>query len=114
MEERESPLVNIFDHAFPLADKLSLEINKSINQMVSENKITNLTSDAIILHTVAMMLMICMMNREVLESNELDTTFRKVKGVTHDYLVHVLNLERDRKGEGDDDPTESDTPTLNS
>ena len=110
----ESPLVNIFDHAFPLADELSVDVNKSIQKMIGEGKVTTHMSEAIILHSVALMLMICMMNREVLETNELESTFRKVKGVTEDYLKHVLNLPRDRKGEDDDDPNEPASPALNS
>ena len=102
MEERESPLVNIFDHAFPLADELSVKVNDSIKAMIANGKVTTNLSDAVIMHTVALMLMICMMNREVLDSGDLETTFQKVKSVTHDYLSHVLNLPRDRKGEEDE------------
>ena len=99
----ESPLMNIFDHAFPLADELSVEINKSIQAMLQKPGFGGSISDAIILHTVAMMLMICMMNREVLHTGDLETTFAKVKNVTNDYMAHVLNLPRERKGEDDDD-----------
>lgn len=111
----ESPLANIFDHAFPLADELSVHVNNSINKMVADGKVTNQTSDAIIIHTISLMLMICLMNREVLESGDLEVTFNKVKGVTEQYLKHVLDLPRDRKWEGDDDDSDqSATTTLNS
>lgn len=110
----ESPLSNIFDHAFPLADELSVEVNKSIQQMLQKPNFNGNISDAIILHTVALMLMICMMNREVLDSGELETTFQKIKGVTNEYLRHVLDLPRERKGEEDDRTTKSSPTILNS
>ena len=113
MTTEKSILEDIFDHAFPLADELSVTINDSLKKMIANEKLNASMSDAIIIHTVSLMLMICMMNREVLDTTELDTTFRKVKGVTHDYLAHVLNLNRERKGEDDDSAEPSSTP-LNS
>ena len=107
-----SVLENIFDHAFPLADELSVMINDSIKEMVANEKINASLSDAIILHSVAMMLMICMMNREVLETGELESTFAKVKKITSDYMTHVLNLPRERKGEEDDNAPVKSAPTI--
>jgi hypothetical protein len=111
----ESPLNNIFDHAFPLADELSVLVNDSIKKMVANEKMPVSITDAIIVHTVSLMLMICMMNREVLDTGDLEATFRKVKSITHDYLAHVLNLPRERKGEDDDDDAVGTSDTaLNS
>ena len=112
----ESPLTNIYDNAFALADELSVDVNNSIQKMLKKPNFNGSISDAIILHSVAMMLMICMMNREVLETGELEMTFAKVKGITNDYLRHVLDLPRERKGEGDDDDVATGTAntTLNS
>lgn len=107
MEEQESPLVNIFDHVFPLADELSVFVNDSIKSMLEKGTITKNGSEAIIIHTVALMLMVCMMNREILHTGDLDFTFEKVKSVTEEYLKHVLNLPRDRKGEDDDTSVKS-------
>jgi hypothetical protein len=42
------------------------------------------------------MLIICMMNREVLDTSDLDTTFRKVKGITQDYIKHLLTTGKDQ------------------
>lgn len=112
----ESPLENIFDNAFPLADELSVAINDSIHKMLQKPGFSGNMSDAIILHTVAMMLMICLMNREVLDTGDLESTFNKVKGITHEYLRHVLDLPRQRKGEDDEDDvaTGAASSSLNS
>jgi len=95
-DEKESPLENIYDHAFPIADKLSFAINESTMDMVKDGKITDKMSDAIIIHSIALMLIVCMMNREVLEDNTLDTTFKKVKGITQDYLKHLLEAGKEK------------------
>ena len=110
----ESPLTNIYDNAFALADELSVDVNNSIQKMLKKPNFNGNISDAIILHSVAMMLMICMMNREVLDSGELETTFQKIKGVINEYLRHVLDLPRERKGEEDDRTTKSSPTILNS
>jgi len=94
-EQTDSPLGNIFDHAFPLADELSKHVNDSVLMMVQEDKDFKNISDAIIAHSIALMLIICMMNREVLETNDLDMTFRKVKGITEQYIKHLLELGKD-------------------
>jgi hypothetical protein len=94
-EQPESPLGNIFDHAFPLADELSKHVNDSVLRMVKENKEFKNMSDAIIAHSIAMMLIICMMNREVLDTNDLDMTFRKVKGITEQYIKHLLTMRKE-------------------
>ena len=94
-EQTDSPLGNIFDHAFPLADELSKYVNDSVLTMVQEDKDFKNISDAIIAHSIALMLIICMMNREVLETNDLDMTFRKVKGITEQYIKHLLELGKD-------------------
>jgi len=94
-EQTDSPLGNIFDHAFPLADELSKYVNDSVLTMVQEDKEFKNISDAIIAHSIALMLIICMMNREVLETNDLDMTFRKVKGITEQYIKHLLELGKD-------------------
>ena len=93
--QERSPLEDIYGHAFPLADKLSLSINESAEQMMKEDNDFKNMSDVIIVHSVALMLIICMMNREVLESNDLDMTFRKVKGIVQDYLKHILTTGKD-------------------
>jgi len=95
-DEKESPLENIYDHAFPLADKLSYFINESTVDMVKDNKVTDSMSDAIIIHSIALMLIVCMMNREVLDDNTLDMTFKKVKGITQDYLKHLLEAGKEQ------------------
>jgi len=94
-EPTDSPLGNIFDHAFPLADELSKYVNDSVLMMIQENKDFKNVSDAIIAHSIALMLIICMMNREVLETNDLDMTFRKVKGITEQYIKHLLEMGKD-------------------
>ena len=94
--EKESPLYNIYDHAFPLADKLSFAINESVAEMVKDGKVTDKMSDAIIIHSIALMLITCMMNREVLEDNTLDMTFKKIKGITQDYLKHLLEAGKEQ------------------
>jgi len=94
-EQTDSPLGNIFDHAFPLADELSKHVNDSVLTMVQEDKDFKNISDAIIAHSIALMLIICMMNREVLETNDLDMTFKKVKGITEQYIKHLLELGKD-------------------
>jgi hypothetical protein len=95
-EEKQSPLENIYDHAFPIADKLSFAINDSVNEMVKEGKVTDKMSDAIIIHSIALMLITCMMNREVLHDNTLDKTFKTVKNITQDYIKHILESGKDR------------------
>jgi hypothetical protein len=95
-DEKENPLEKIFDHAFPLADKLSLSINDSVMEMVKEGKVTDKMSDAIIIHSIALMLITCMMNREVLEDNTLEMTLKKVKGITQDYLKHILESGKEK------------------
>jgi len=95
-EPTDSPLGNIFDHAFPLADQLSMNINESAAKMVQEHPEFKNMSDVIIVHSIALMLIICMMNREVLDTSDLDTTFRKVKGITQDYIKHLLTTGKDQ------------------
>jgi len=94
-EPTDSPLADIFDHAFPLADELSRNINESATRMVQENKEFSNMSDVIIVHSVALMLIICMMNREVLETDALEETFTKVKGITEQYIKHLLEMGKD-------------------
>lgn len=94
-EKKISPLENIFDHAFPLADKLSMGINQSAEEMVKNDPDFANMSDVIIAHSVALMLIICMMNREVLEENTLDMTFKKVKGITQEYLKHIMTVGKE-------------------
>ena len=94
--EKENPLENIYDHAFPLADKLSFAINESVAEMVKDGKITDKMSDAIIIHSVALMLIICMMNREVLKDNTLEMTLKKVKGIVQDYIKHLLEAGKEK------------------
>jgi hypothetical protein len=94
--QEENPLEDIYDHAFPLADKLSFAINESVTEMVREGQVTKKMSDAIIIHSVALMLIICMMNREVLDDNTLEMTLKKVKGVTQDYLKHLLEAGKEQ------------------
>ena len=93
---KENPLENIYDHAFPLADKLSFAINESVMEMVKDGKVTDKMSDAIIIHSISLMLITCMMNREVLENNTLETTLRKVKGIVQDYLKHLLESGKEQ------------------
>ena len=96
-DHKESPLTNIYDYAFPLADKLSMFINESAEEMVKNNPDFPHMPDVIIAHSVALMLIVCMMNREVLEDNTLDMTFKKVKGVTQDYLKHLLTVGKEKQ-----------------
>jgi len=93
---KTSPLENIFDYAFPLADKLSLAINQSAEEMVKNDPDFANMSDVIIAHSVALMLIVCMMNREILEDNTLDMTFKKVKGITQEYLKHILTIGKEK------------------
>jgi hypothetical protein len=93
---KASPLENIFDHAFPLADKLSLAVNQSAEDMVKNDPEFSNMSDVIIAHSVALMLIVCMMNREILEDTTLDMTFRKVKGITQEYLKHLLTMGKEQ------------------
>lgn len=94
-EQSDSPLSKVFEYAFPLADKLSVAVNESAMNMSKEfPEFTNM-SDAIVAHSIALMLIICMMNREVLDNNDLDVTFRKVKGITQEYLKHILTSGKD-------------------
>jgi hypothetical protein len=94
-DSKISPLENIYDHAFPLADKLSMFVNQSAEEMVKNDPEFSNMSDVIIAHSVALMLIVCMMNREVLDDLTLDTTFKKVKGITQDYLKHLLTVGKD-------------------
>jgi len=94
--QEENPLEDIYDHAFPMADKLSFPINESVMEMIADGKITKKMSDAIIIHSVALMLIICMMNREVLEDNTLEMTLKKVKGITQDYLKYLLEAGKEQ------------------
>lgn len=90
-EKTGSPLDDIYDHAFPIADQLSIPINDSVLKMIKNHPdFKDQMSDAIIVHSVALMLIICMMNREILDSNDLDRTFAKVKQITQDYIKHLL------------------------
>lgn len=95
-EQSDSPLSKVYDYAFPIADKLSFAINDSVNEMVKEGKVTDKMSDAIIIHSIALMLITCMMNREVLHDNTLDKTFKTVKNITQDYIKHILESGKDR------------------
>ena len=88
----DSPLRNIFDHAFPIADKLSIAINDSVIEMAEEGTVTKSMSDAIIIHTISLMIIICMMNREVLEDDTMDSTLKTVKNVTGEYIKHLTGL----------------------
>ena len=94
-EQSDSPLSKVFDYAFPLADKLSVAVNESAMNMSKEFPEFINMSDAIVAHSIALMLIICMMNREVLDNNDLDITFRKVKGITQEYLKHILTSGKD-------------------
>lgn len=94
-EQTGSPLDNIFDHAFPLADELSKSVNDSVLKMLQENEEFKNVSDAIIAHSIALMLIICMMNREILKTKDLDKTFAKVKGITEQYIKHLLEMGKD-------------------
>jgi len=64
--------------------------------MVKDGKVTDKMSDAIIIHSIALMLIVCMMNREVLDDNTLDMTFKKVKNITQDYLKHLLEAGKEK------------------
>ena len=93
---KDNPLDNIFDHAFPLADKLSMFVNQSAEEMKKNDPDFSNMSDVIIVHSVALMLIVCMMNREVLEDNTLDMTFKKIKGITQEYLKHILTVGKEK------------------
>jgi len=89
-----SPLENVFDYAFPLADKLSFFVNESAEEMVKNDPDFSNMGDVIVAHSVALMLIICMMNRNILETKDLNITFEKVKHITQDYLKHILEMGR--------------------
>ena len=71
---------NIFELGMNLANEIAPTISESINHQV---EIKNIDShvDSVIAHTVAMFVICCSLNADVLDSKTLEKTFEQVKGV---------------------------------
>lgn len=100
MRGRELPETNsdnpdlwIFEHSFPLADKLAIPIKKMFEEYDDAPE-DRLESDILIARTLSLMFIICFMNFPILDTDNLEKAFSTAKRMTQDYLEALQKAGR--------------------
>lgn len=89
----DNPDMWVFEHAFPLADRLAIPLKKLLDEHddAPEDKSE---ADILISRTLALMMIVCFMNFSVLDTDNLDKAFATSKRMVKDYLDALQKIGR--------------------
>lgn len=88
----DNPNMWIFEHAFPLADRLAIPL-KELFEKYDDAPEDKTEADILIARTLSLMMIICFMNFPILDTDNLEKAFETSKRMVKDYLDTLQKMQ---------------------
>lgn len=89
----DNPNMWIFEHAFPLADRLALPMKKLFDEY-DDAPDDKSEADVLIARSLALMMIVCFMNFPILDTDNLEKAFATSKKMVKDYMDALQQMGR--------------------